>query len=238
MVIGVIFPPQSPYNRKRAEITHDAGSSIFNRTLPCVFQQSLKMKAFFTRSGGGLPIYPVVILANRSILLEKMGIFAVKTQAKQPIATEKRILTPSGRLLQVAALVYRHENNALQVLLITSRGTGRWIIPKGWPQVGRTLPQTAAREAFEEAGIRGKISPRPIGAFDYCKIDLPLERLNQFTVDVYPLEFSRQAKNWPERGERLCEWVSPQEAIERVDEEGLKEILRNFGDQNMPIAAE
>jgi len=67
----------------------------------------------------------------------------VKSQAKQLIATEKRILTPSGRLQQVAALVHRRDMGALKVLLITGRGTGRWIIPKGWPQVGRTLAETA-----------------------------------------------------------------------------------------------
>jgi hypothetical protein len=95
--------------------------------------------------------------------LENGGTFAVKTQAKKFVATEKRILTPSGRLQQVAALVYRYEAHELQILVITSRGTGRWIIPKGWPQVGRTLADTAAREAYEEAGVRGEISSQPIG---------------------------------------------------------------------------
>ncbi len=89
----------------------------------------------------------------------------MKSQAKQLIATEKRILTPSGRLQQVAALVHRRDMGALKVLVITSRGTGRWIIPKGWPQVGRTLAETALREAYEEAGIRGEVSPIPIGSF-------------------------------------------------------------------------
>jgi len=87
---------------------------------------------------------------------ENGGTFAVKTQAKKFVATEKRILTPSGRLQQVAALVYRYEAEERQVLVITSRGTGRWVIPKGWPQVGRTLAETAAREAYEEAGVRGE----------------------------------------------------------------------------------
>lgn len=162
----------------------------------------------------------------------------MKTQAKKFVATEKRILTPSGRLQQVAALVYRYEAHELQILVITSRGTGRWVIPKGWPQVGRTLAETAAREAYEEAGVRGEISPQPIGSFDYCKSDLPPECINQFTVAVYALHFIERAKDWPERDQRICEWVSPLEAAERVDEVDLKRILLDFDGSRMAIAAE
>lgn len=162
----------------------------------------------------------------------------MKTQAKKFVATEKRILTPSGRLQQVAALVYRYEAHELQVLVITSRGTGRWVIPKGWPQVGRTLAETAAREAYEEAGVRGEILSQPIGSFDYCKSDLPPECINQFTVAVYALHFIERAKDWPERDQRVCEWVSPREAAERVDEIDLKRILLDFDGSRMAVAAE
>ncbi|QGA55791.1 NUDIX hydrolase [Brucella sp. 6810] len=162
----------------------------------------------------------------------------MKTQAKQLVATEKRILTPSGRLQQVAALVYRREMGALQVLVITSRGTGRWIIPKGWPQVGRTLAGAALREAFEEAGIRGDVSHEPIGSYIYCKMDLPPERINQFTVAVYAVQFTSQEKDWPEREQRLCEWVSPGEAANRVEEVELKQILNGFADSGFAAAAE
>ncbi|MEJ5019462.1 NUDIX hydrolase [Ochrobactrum vermis] len=162
----------------------------------------------------------------------------MKAQAKQPIATEKRILTPSGRLQQVAALVYRRDMGALKVLVITSRGTGRWIIPKGWPQVGRTLAETALREAYEEAGIRGEVSPTPIGSFCYCKTDLPPERINQFTAAVFAVQFNGQEKDWPERDQRICEWVSPQEAADRVEETELKQILNQFGDSGIAAAAE
>lgn len=162
----------------------------------------------------------------------------MKTQAKKFVATEKRILTPSGRLQQVAALVYRYEAEERQVLVITSRGTGRWVIPKGWPQVGRTLAETAAREAYEEAGVRGEISSHPIGSFDYCKNDLPPECINQFTVAVYALHLVERAKDWPEREQRICEWVSPRKAAERVDEVDLKRILLGFDGALTTIAAE
>ncbi|MBN9046418.1 MAG: NUDIX hydrolase [Rhizobiales bacterium] len=155
---------------------------------------------------------------------------------KHPVAKEKRILTPSGRLQQVAALVYRRDFGMLRTLVITSRGSGRWIIPKGWPQVGRTLPETALREAYEEAGVRGEVSPEAIGYYDYSKLDLPPERINQFSVAVFAVRFTGQEKDWPEREQRLCEWVSPDEAAARVEEVALKHVLRRFGDSRLAAA--
>lgn len=163
----------------------------------------------------------------------------MKRPTKHLVATEKRILTSSGRLQQVGALVHRRNKvDTLQILLITSRGSGRWIIPKGWPQIGRTLAETAACEAYEEAGIRGTIHSEPIGSFHYSKMDLPPERLNQFTVAVFALRFTVQEKNWPEREERVCEWMHPQEAANRVEEPDLKILIRQFGDSQMTSAAE
>lgn len=167
-----------------------------------------------------------------------MGNYSVKFQAQQSIATGKRILTPSGRLQQVAALVHRLESGVPKVLVITSRGTGRWIIPKGWPQVGRTLAEAALQEAYEEAGIRGEVDDYPIGTYNYSKLDLPPERLNQFTVAVYAVLFQSQEQDWPERAQRSYEWVSPQEAADRVDEIELQQILRRFGDSRLKLAAE
>ncbi|MBB2970642.1 NUDIX hydrolase [Phyllobacterium phragmitis] len=145
------------------------------------------------------------------------------------IAKDKRIETPAGRLRQVAALVYRYHDGRPEVLVITSRGTGRWILPKGWPQVGKTLSQAALREAYEEAGVRGAVALQPIGSYGYEKTDLPPEANSAFTVDVFPVLFSHQERNYPERGERQGEWVTPEEAAERVDEPELKAILRTFG---------
>ncbi|WOC14676.1 NUDIX hydrolase [Pseudochrobactrum sp. MP213Fo] len=144
------------------------------------------------------------------------------------IATDKRILNAAGRLLQVAALVYRNPGSSPEILLITSRGTGRWIIPKGWPKAGKTLHDMALREAFEESGIRGTVDPDPIGQFDYMKYDLPPEAIPSFTVNVYAVEFKRMAKTWPERGQRISEWVSPDEAADRVAEPELKHLLMNL----------
>lgn len=161
----------------------------------------------------------------------------VKPDYAHTVATDKRIKTPTGRLVQVAALVWRDNGGKLEVLVITSRGTGRWIIPKGWPQVGKTLPQAALREAYEEAGVRGAVATRPIGSYCYEKTDLPPETDCAFTVDVFPVHFSHQEKHYPERGERQGKWVTPTEAAEYVDEPELKAILRGFA-MASKIAAE
>ncbi|GGA81950.1 hypothetical protein GCM10011491_06670 [Brucella endophytica] len=153
------------------------------------------------------------------------------------VATDKRMRTPTGRWLQVGALVWRDNSGRLEVLLITSRGTGRWIIPKGWPQVGKTLPQAALREAYEEAGVRGTVATRTVGSYPYEKSDIPHDTDSAFIVDVFPVHFSHQEQDYPEYGERRAEWMSPEEAAARVDEPELKTILRGFG-MSSQMAAE
>ncbi len=148
------------------------------------------------------------------------------------IATDKRIETPCGRVVQVAALVFRNGSSGVQVLLITSRGTGRWVLPKGWPQVGKTLSQSALAEAYEEAGVRGRVQPDVLGSYTYQKTDADQGEDDDFRVNVYAVEFTRSAKKWPERGERRLEWVSPEEAARRVDEPELRIILRTFGEDS------
>ncbi|MFK4825695.1 NUDIX hydrolase [Paenochrobactrum sp. BZR 588] len=154
--------------------------------------------------------------------------------APDSVVTQKKIMLPNGRLQQVAALVWRIENGELQLLTITSRGTGRWIIPKGWPQTGRTLARTAMREAFEEAGIRGVIDPIPVGTYDYQKYDMPPEAISSFTVAVYAVAFTEQLDKWPERGERILDWVSPDVAADRVEEPELKKLILGFAPQLSP----
>lgn len=141
---------------------------------------------------------------------------------------DKRIEMPDGKIRQVAALVYRVKKNQPEILLITSRGTGRWIVPKGWPQVGKTYAQSARAEAFEEAGVRGEIAPFSIGTYSYEKHDLSDNEIGDFIVDVFPMHFTRQEKNWPERGERRLAWVSVEEAVQRVEEPELKALLTGF----------
>lgn len=127
---------------------------------------------------------------------------------------------------QYAALPYR-EDDGLQVLLITTRRTRRWIVPKGWPMEGRTPWESAAQEAVEEAGVEGVIAQNPIGSYVYDKRRKD-GQVAPCSLEVFPLRVTRHLEDWPEKGEREVRWFPIAEAIENVEEQGLKDILRNF----------
>ena len=130
--------------------------------------------------------------------------------------------------VQYAALPYRlMGRSGTEVMLVTSRDTRRWIIPKGWPQKGRAPHHSAAREAFEEAGVEGVIDSRPVGTFPYQK-RLKNGGVVNCEVEVYALRVLRQSKRWPESGERQVKWVSAQEAAETVREPKLSTIIRRW----------
>lgn len=134
--------------------------------------------------------------------------------------------------LQVGALCYRRTGKGLRILLITSRDTGRWVIPKGWPMRKRTEPEAAAREAYEEAGLRGAVVTRSIGFYTYRKgidgVGFPC------VVRIYPLEARERVKQYPETGQRKVKWFSPAKAARRVREPELAQLLRDF-DPDHPI---
>lgn len=129
--------------------------------------------------------------------------------------------------LQVAALCWRRSAKGVRVVLITSRDTGRWVIPKGWPMRRRSEAEAAEREAWEEAGIRGRLSEQSVGLYTYRKVLGP-GRAIPCVVRVFPLEVSEQLKTYPETGQRRIKWFSPARAARRVDEPDLARILREF----------
>lgn len=134
------------------------------------------------------------------------------------------------RRLQAAALPWRRTETGIHILLITSRETGRWVLPKGWPKAGELLCDTAAREAGEEAGITGRVSGEEVGRFHYAKTrsggaPVPCEVL------VYPMEIDRVANHWKEEGQRNRLWVSPAAAAGMVHEPDLSALLAGFGDE-------
>jgi uncharacterized protein len=111
------------------------------------------------------------------------------------------------------------------VLLITSRESGRWIIPKGNIAAGSTAAQAAATEAYEEAGVRGRIvGVAPLGLYTYLK-RLPSGERRAAAVEVYPLRVDKQLANWPEKGERRLMWLAPAAAARRVEEPGVVPLL-------------
>lgn len=130
--------------------------------------------------------------------------------------------------IQVAALCYRKSKNGRDVLLITSRGTGRWILPKGWPIEGKDGAGSALQEAWEEAGVaRARIRPRPLGTFQYKK-EMDNGAVTPVETEVYLAEVQEMSPAYPEVAERTRKWVSPNEAANMVAEPGLKDILRDL----------
>jgi 8-oxo-dGTP pyrophosphatase MutT (NUDIX family) len=128
-------------------------------------------------------------------------------------------------LHQAGVLAYRIRHGAVEVLLLTSRDTGRWLIPKGNIPGRLTPAQAAEREAFEEAGIKGTIDGNlPMGVYTYFK-RLPSGEIRPAAVEVYLLRFRRQLKKWPEKYERVIAWVSAAKAINLIEEPGVVPLL-------------
>ena len=119
--------------------------------------------------------------------------------------------------IQYAALPFRIRERQVQILLITSRGTKRWVIPKGWPITGLKPQDTAATEASEEAGIIGEVEDKPIGAYAYEKRITP-KRATTVQVTVFPFRVQAQAEDWKEQGQRVFEWFPYQKAATLVAE--------------------
>ncbi len=141
--------------------------------------------------------------------------------------SERRQRT-SSRHIQYAALPYRAKGKSeLEIMLVTSRTTRRWIIPKGWPESGIPPHRVAAKEALEEAGVVGKVSRRPIGSYPYDKV-LKGGAIASCRVQVFALRVTSQHKHWPEKRARQIEWCTPAEAALFVREPQLRRIIRKF----------
>ncbi len=129
---------------------------------------------------------------------------------------------------QFGALCYRVRGKKVQILLITSRRSRRWIIPKGWPMDRQTPAQAALTEAQEEAGVDGKAFNICLGLFTYTKIidgdadDLPC------AVSVFPVRTKKLLPDYPEVDERRRKWFSQSKAASKVREPELRKIIENF----------
>ena len=133
---------------------------------------------------------------------------------------------------QVAALpIRRSATGEPEVLLITSRDTGRWIIPKGWPMKARKDHQAAAQEALEEAGVSGTVRKTPMGAYVYRK-QLP-DRVETCRVMVYVLEVREARDGWRESGQRQRQWFTPDAAAAHVSEPRLAAMIRRFAAEDL-----
>jgi len=132
---------------------------------------------------------------------------------------------------QFGALCYRMVSGKPEVLLITSRRTGRWVIPKGWPMGAKTPGESALQEAWEEAGVKGKVTGTCLALYSYTKgvdgQDLPC------AVMVYPVKVKDLCNAYPEAGQRKRKWMTPKKAATKVDEPELAHLLRKFDPRDL-----
>lgn len=136
----------------------------------------------------------------------------------------------SAILHQAGVIAYQVVGGQLRVLLVTSRETGRWIVPKGNIERRATPARAAAREAYEEAGVKGELAAQvPLGFYTYFK-RLNAGGVRAATVEVYLLRVTECLKRWPEKGERRLCWVATEEAIRLVEEPGLVPLLHRLAE--------
>ena len=128
---------------------------------------------------------------------------------------------------QSAALCYRIEKGRPEVLLITTRKSRRWIIPKGWLIDGLTPSETACQEAWEEAGIRGLCDTQAMGRFHYQKFR-PKKGPVRCAVDVFPLLVQSVSSRFPECRQRDRKWFSAKKAAQKVNSRELAILLRKL----------
>jgi 8-oxo-dGTP pyrophosphatase MutT (NUDIX family) len=133
--------------------------------------------------------------------------------------------------VQVAALPFRVNGTALEILLVTSKHNRRWIVPKGWPVEGGAPQACAAREALEEAGVSGDVERIPIGFFHYFKT-LKRNVIVPCKVVVFPLRVTRWRKTWAEGDARDRRWCSIDEAVAAVAEPELRRLIRKFASRD------
>ncbi|HEV2080207.1 MAG TPA: phosphatase PAP2 family protein [Allosphingosinicella sp.] len=112
-------------------------------------------------------------------------------------------------------------------MLITSRSTRRWVIPRGNPIEGLAPHESAAQEAYEEAGLGGHVFPKEVGTYQYGK-RRRRGRVDPAQVHVFPLHVTGQSRDFPERDQRETRWFTREEAVEAVDEDSLKSLITAF----------
>lgn len=157
-------------------------------------------------------------------------------------AGQQVLIQPDGGAesrTQYGAICWRARAKGIEVLLVTSRETGRWVIPKGWPIRNLSPEDSAAREAWEEAGVKGQPGAHCLGIYSYEKGvgKPPGPRVyHPCVVAVYPLEVTHVAKTWPEATQRKRKWFSPKKAARKVAEPELQALLTAIESQIAPEA--
>jgi len=150
-------------------------------------------------------------------------------KAKKSQAKPKTKKAPQKLRQQVAALPVRlSESGQVEVLLVTSRDSRCWIIPKGWPMKGKKRHEAAAIEAEEEAGVLGTIQDKALGHYRYSKQQADGREIG-CRVAVYALNVTKELADWAEKGQRQMQWVRSETAADLVQEPELSLLLRKIG---------
>ena len=136
---------------------------------------------------------------------------------------------------QYGAICWRKTGGRFDVLLITSRETGRWVIPKGWPTKGLSAAGCAEREAWEEAGVEGKVSKNCLGLFSYQKVLVQAQSM-LCVVSIYGLRVEKLLRRYPEQRQRQRKWFAAGEAARLVAEPELRDLLLALADDALQVA--
>lgn len=140
------------------------------------------------------------------------------------------IVADSAVQRQLGGLCWRKKNDRVQILLITSRETGRWVLPKGWPMADRSNEKAVAIEAWEEAGATGRVGPQ-IGQYQYDKIQFRAtdrQVMVPCRVDVHAMRITDLSKRYPERKQRRRKWFDLAVAAQKVHEPDLAALIAGF----------
>lgn len=150
----------------------------------------------------------------------------IRFQARHKKLRANLVTKPTtAKARQIAALpVFWDKKGRLRVLMVTSRETRRWIMPKGWEMDGKKPWAAAKIEALEEAGAVGYVSDTAIGKYRYTKRMDDGSRV-RCKVTVYPMVVEKLKRRWKERMERTRHWFSPKKAAKLVDEPDLAKLL-------------
>lgn len=156
----------------------------------------------------------------------------MKLQFPKQLPISTRGAPKSEVRTQFAALCYRMRKDRPEILMVTSRGSRRWILPKGWPEHAMTPAAVALREAWEEAGVRGRVTDHCLGLYSYRKYDLGGRALPCLAM-VYPVLVDSLADDYPEAGQRRRKWMRRKKAARRVAEPELAQLIRDFDPRHL-----
>lgn len=142
------------------------------------------------------------------------------------ISDVRRSTVETATRIQAAALPWRRTDGGIEIMLVTSRGRGHWLLPKGWPDRNERLHDTASREAYEEAGLKGVVAAQEFGRYFYHK--RVAASAIACEVSVFPLRVVRVTDKWKESGQRSRKWMGSSEAMEAVLQPDLRALIAAF----------